>query len=71
LVLGILHGVQGKFPEDVSGAAVGPIFNGRKLKRKLITIEEGTHNGSRNVVGKFTLHTVQNPQNQKSVFIPR
>jgi hypothetical protein len=24
LVLGILHGVQNKFPDDVSGAAVGP-----------------------------------------------
>jgi hypothetical protein len=30
LALGILHGVQDKFPDDVSGAAVGPIFNGRK-----------------------------------------
>ena len=31
LVLGILHGVQGKFPDDVSRAAVGPIFNGHNL----------------------------------------
>jgi hypothetical protein len=31
-----------------------------------MTIEDGTHRGSRNVVKKFTLHTVQNPQNQKS-----
>ena len=30
-----------------------------------------THSGSRNVVGKFILHTVQNHQNQKTVFIPR
>jgi hypothetical protein len=30
-----------------------------------MTIEDGTHSGSRNVVGKFTLHTVQNPQNKK------
>jgi hypothetical protein len=36
-----------------------------------MTIEDVTHSGSRNVVGKFILHTVQNPQNQKSVFIPR
>jgi hypothetical protein len=34
-----------------------------------MTIEDGTHNGSRNVVGKFIFHTVQNPQNQKSVFV--
>jgi hypothetical protein len=33
LVLGILHGVQDKFPYDVSGAAVGPIFNGHKLEQ--------------------------------------
>ena len=31
-----------------------------------MTIEDGTHSGSRNVVGKFILYTVQNPQNQKS-----
>jgi hypothetical protein len=49
LVLGILHGVQGKFTNYVSGG----------------------HCGSRNVVGKFILHTVQNSQNQKLVFIPR
>jgi hypothetical protein len=28
LVLGILHGVRGKFPDDVSGTAVGSIFTG-------------------------------------------
>jgi hypothetical protein len=33
LVLGILYGVQDKFPDDVSGAAVGLIFNGHKLER--------------------------------------
>jgi hypothetical protein len=31
LVLEILHFVQNKFPDDVLGAAVGPIFNGHKL----------------------------------------
>ena len=36
-----------------------------------MTIEDGTHSGSRNVVKKFTPYTVQNPQNQKSVLIPR
>jgi hypothetical protein len=36
-----------------------------------MTIEDGTHSGSRNVIEKFTSHTLQNPQNQKSVFIPR
>jgi hypothetical protein len=36
-----------------------------------MTIENGTHSGSRKVVGKFILHTVQKPQNQKSVFTPR
>jgi hypothetical protein len=34
LVLGILYGVQDKFPDDVLGVAVGPIFNGHKLERK-------------------------------------
>ena len=29
LVLGILHGVRGKFPDNVSGAAVGPVFTGQ------------------------------------------
>jgi hypothetical protein len=70
--------------DDVSGAAVGTIFNGHKLEYKraaewdaactftlqFVTIEDGIHSGSQNVVKKFTLHTVQNPQNQKSVFIP-
>jgi hypothetical protein len=46
--------------------AVGPLLNGNKLERW--TIEDGTHSGSRNVVKKFTLNTVQNPQNQKSVY---
>ena len=32
----------------------------------LMTSEGGSHSGSRNVVGKFTSHTVQKPQNQKS-----
>jgi hypothetical protein len=36
-----------------------------------MTIEDGTHSGSRNVVGKLILHTVQKPQNRESVFIPR
>ena len=36
-----------------------------------MTTEDGTQGGSRNVVRKFTLHTVQNTQNQKSVLIPR
>jgi hypothetical protein len=36
----------------------------------LMTSEDGTHSGSHNVVGKFTSHTVQKPQNQKSIFIP-
>jgi hypothetical protein len=32
----------------------------------LMTSEDGSHSGSRNVVGKFTSHTVQKLQNQKS-----
>jgi hypothetical protein len=36
-----------------------------------MTTEHGTHSSSRNVIGKLTLHTVQNPENQKSVFITR
>ena len=47
-------------------AAVGPIFNGHRL-----TIEDETHSGSRNVVGKLILHTVLKPQNRESVFITR
>jgi hypothetical protein len=30
LVLGILHGVRGEFPDDVSGAAVVPIITGHE-----------------------------------------
>ena len=55
LVLGILHDVRGDFPDDVLGAAVGPIFTGLELQGKW------THSGPRNVVGKFISHTVQNP----------
>jgi hypothetical protein len=33
-----------------------------------MTIEGGTHSVSQNVIGKFILHTVQNPQNLESVF---
>ena len=36
------------------------------LEIYLMTIEDGTHSGSQNVVGKFILHTVQNPQKQES-----
>ena len=36
-----------------------------------MTIEDGTHSGSWNVVGKLTLHTVQKPQNRESIFITR
>jgi hypothetical protein len=55
--VGFLHGVRGKFPEDVSETLV--MF-------RLMTSEDGTHNGSQNVVSKFTSQTVQKPQNQKS-----
>jgi hypothetical protein len=30
-----------------------------------MTSQDGTHSGFRNVVGKFTSHTVQKPQNEK------
>ena len=33
--------------------------------------EDGTHSGFRNVVDKFTSHTVQKPVNQKTTFISR
>ena len=33
-----------------------------------MVIEDGTHSGSQNVVGKFILHTVQNLQNQESIW---
>ena len=32
LVLRALHGVRGKFTDDVSGAVVGPIFTGSYLE---------------------------------------
>ena len=32
-----------------------------------LTVEDGTHSGSLNIVKKFILHTMQNPQNEKSV----
>jgi hypothetical protein len=63
--------VKDKFSDDISGATVGPIFNGHKLQRKfmlqLMTIEDGTHSTSRNVVGKLMLHTMQYPQNPSTV----
>jgi hypothetical protein len=31
-----------------------------------MTIEDGTHSCSRNVIGKLILHTVQKPQNKES-----
>jgi hypothetical protein len=37
LVLEILHGVQDKFPDDVSGPTVGPIFIGHESERKRAT----------------------------------
>ena len=30
----IVHGVQGEFLDDVSGAAVGPVFTGHEPERK-------------------------------------
>jgi hypothetical protein len=30
--LGILHGVRGEFPDDVSGTAVGPIFTSHTVQ---------------------------------------
>jgi hypothetical protein len=48
--------VQGEFTNDVSEAAVHPVFTGHELER-----------GFRNVVSKFTSHTVQKPQNQKTI----
>jgi hypothetical protein len=44
--------MRGKFPDDVSGAAVGSIFTGHE--------SDCTHSGSRNVVGKFTSHAEKN-----------
>jgi hypothetical protein len=53
LVLGFLHGVRSKFTEF------------------LLTIDskDSTHSCFRNVVSKFTSKTVQEPQNQKRIFI--
>jgi hypothetical protein len=54
---------------------MGRIFNGHKLQRKWAAeldaaLRRGgvdvTHSGSRNVVGKFTLHIVQNPPKPKN-----
>jgi hypothetical protein len=45
------------------------IFHG--VQGKISRRRFGSRCGSRNVVGKLTLHAVQNPENQKSVFIPR
>ena len=74
--------MRGEFPDDVSGAAVGPIFTGHwptptpplykaashsvAHLRWLMTNEDRTHSGSRNVVEKFTSHAVQNLYNQNS-----
>ena len=37
----------------------------------LMTTEDGTHRSFRNVVGKFASHTVQQPKNKITIFIPR
>jgi hypothetical protein len=55
LDLGLFHGVRSGFTKDASESAVGPIL--------LMTNKDGTHNGFRNFVSKFTSHTVQKPQN--------
>jgi hypothetical protein len=62
LVLGFLHGVRGAFTDDVLETAVGPSSLG-------IFSEDGTHSGFYHVVGKFTSHTMQKPQNQKTTII--
>ena len=31
-----MHGVQDRFPDDVSGATMGAIFSGHKLERKIL-----------------------------------
>ena len=46
---------------------MGPIFNGHRLGLQPMTIEDGTHSDSQSVLKKFTLYTVQNPENQKFV----
>jgi hypothetical protein len=46
----------------LSHRAMGSILPGYVSERKRnISREDGTHSGSRNVVGKFTSHTFQNP----------
>jgi hypothetical protein len=71
LVLGFLHGVRSELTSNVSETVVGSIFTiGTLLLCSfaflLMTSEDGTHSGFRNVVSKFTSQTVQKPQNQKS-----
>jgi hypothetical protein len=34
-----------------------------------MTSQDGTHSSFQNVIGKFTLHAVQKPQNQKTTVI--
>jgi hypothetical protein len=67
LVLGFLRGVRGKFTDKVSETAVGPFFTGHEKECEfavlLMTSEDGTHSGFRNLVGNFTMLTVQNPKN--------
>ena len=78
--MGFLHGVRGEFTDDVSETAVGPIFTGHELEREWAAshsvahlhpnswpVKDGTHSDFRNVVSKFTSHTVQQPQNQETV----
>ena len=49
--LGLLQGVRGKFPEHVSGAAVGPMFTGHESERKWATCCSFTHSGFQNRLG--------------------
>jgi hypothetical protein len=53
--------VQGEFTNEILETTVDPIFTGHEHK-------DGTHSSFQNVVGKFTSHAMQKPQNQKTVF---
>jgi hypothetical protein len=56
-------GIVGASKGDVMSHSVNEQRSGMLpcIALRLLTSEDGTHSGSRNVFGKFILHTVQKP----------
>jgi hypothetical protein len=60
--LGFLHGLRGEFTEDVSETVVGPILTAFLL----MTSEDGTHSGFRNVGLIQLAHHAETPKSKNN-----